>query len=226
MNAYLKLDSPKVYLQAGRANALKQFQSLVSDTTNSFDNVITADSSKAESEFFGSRAAMLLCGSWIESKAGSAVPKDFKMAMMRVPAVDDAVDANINVAAAGGFAVIPSVSKNMGLAKDFLRFMSTDEMLELYTKVTSSPRPFVYDAEGTEGLSDFGKSVIDIWQAHDNFYMFSNNPLYYNVFADWPKDGVPYMQIYSGLITPDEAVDDNYDYVKDNWKSAAQNSSK
>lgn len=222
MRDYLSMKSPEGYLQQGRTTALIQFQTLVSDPTNSMDDVISADSQKAIKLFFSSKAAMLLGGSWIECEAADVIPEDFGMEMMRVPAVDGAKDALINVAAAGGFAVVSSQSKHVGLAEDFLRFMATDEMLELYTKTTSSPRPFIYDAAGVDGLSDFGKSVMQIWQTGDNLYLFSDSPVYYNVFSDWPKDGAPYMRIFLGLQTPEEAVYVNYQYVKENWDSAVK----
>jgi len=226
MTSYLQMKLPGVYKQQGRINALMQFYNIVSDATNSMDDVISVDSSKALKMFFSSKAAMLLGGSWIESEAGDDIPADFSMAIMRIPAVNGAKDANINVAAAGGFAVIPAQSEHVGLAEDFLRFMATDEMLELYTEVTSSPRPFIYNAADTQGLSDFGKSVMDIWQSGDNLYLFSDSSLYYGVFSDWPKDGAPYLQIYSGLTTPEQAVEDNYEYVKNNWSSAMKNALK
>ena len=220
MEAYLAMGSPGVYLQQGRIDALSQFQKLVADKKNSMDNVIAADSSAAQNLFFSSKAAMLLSGSWIESEAGANIPKDFSMGIMRTPVTADAKDKKINVDAAGGFAVIPSSSQNIASAKDFLRFMSTDKMLELYTKVTSSPRPFYYNAAETKGLSNFGKSVMYIWQTSKKLYLFSKNPIYYGVFSDWPKDGTPYMQIYSGLKTPGNAVWENYEYVKTNWAAA------
>lgn len=222
---YLAMDSPDVYAQKGRLVALQTFQNIVSDKTNSIDNVIDATEDTAEKEFFDSKAAMILDGSWIESKVGDSLPDGFEMKMMNLPTVDGAKDNNINVTGAGDFAFIPASAKQITLASEFLAFMSTNKMLDLFTKVTSVPRPFVYDATNVNGLSDFGESVANIWQSSRNIYMFSQNPVYYNVFSDWPKDGTPFMQIFLGNETPDEAYSDNVIYAKDNWDSAVKRNS-
>jgi N-acetylglucosamine transport system substrate-binding protein len=220
VNDYLKMGSPEVYHQQGRLDALQEFYQLVGDKSNSIDNALGTDSSNASEQFFDSKAAMLLGGSWVSSQIGDALPKDFNMGIMQFPSVDGASDATINVDAAGGFAAIPLLAQHKSIAEDFLRFMSTDAMLELYTSITSSPRPFIYDAASAEGLDDFGKSVMNIWQKNNNVYLFSASPLYYSVFSDWPVSGAPYLEILSGVESPVQAFDENYEYVKSNWSAA------
>jgi N-acetylglucosamine transport system substrate-binding protein len=217
MKTYLKMGSPEVYKQEGRTAALTEFKTIVDDKTNSMDDVLNTDSTQALKLFFNSKAAMLLGGSWTACKASSYIPAGFEMGIMRIPKIDGAKDANVNYEAAGGFAAIPSASQHISLAKDFLKFSSTDSMLKLYTKITSSPRPFIYDAINSEGLSNFGKSAVDIWESSEKLYMFSESPIYYNVFSDWPHNGLPYLQIFTGAITPEEAVEENYNYVKSYW---------
>lgn len=219
VNAYLKMNSPEVYHQLGRLDALQEFYQLVGDKSNSIDNAIGTDLSTAQEQFFNSKAAMMLGGSWVSSQIGDALPKGFNMGIMQFPSVDGARDATINVDAAGGFAAIPMLAQHKSLAEDFMSFMSTDAMLELYTSVTSSPRPFIYDASQADGLDDFGKSVMKIWQNNDNAYLFSDSPLYYSVFSDWPVSGAPYMEILSGVESPFQAFDNNYEYVKSNWSA-------
>lgn len=220
METYLRLSSPGVYQQNGRADALMLYGDIVSDKSNGMQNAITANRSNSFGLFFSSKAAMLPGGSWTECEAGSQIPRGFEMGLMRAPAVGGAKDPDIDVAAAGGFAVVPQASQHASIAKDFLRFMSSDAMLDLYTRDTSSPRPFIYDTEDVEGLSDFGRSAMDIFRDDDSLYMFSSNPLYYDVFGDWPATGAPYVQIYSGLTTPEMAVEENYNYALYNWSSA------
>lgn len=217
MNSYLALQSPEVYLQNGRTESLKLFERLTTDYTNNIDDVLNSDSNKAERLFYNSKAAMLLGGSWTEANTARIIPKDFRIGIMNFPAIDNAKDPNINVSVSGGFAAIPIKSGNKTLAKDFLRFTSTDTMLELYAKTTSSPRPFDFNFKNTSGLSDFGLNVMNIWD-NGNFYMISDNPLYYNNFGDWPNSNATLLQIFSGQLSPEEAVKENYDYVKSNWK--------
>lgn len=226
MNNYLKLRSPHVYLQKGRLYSLEEYQKLVSDKTNSMDNVISAGRADAQELFYSGKTAMMLGGSWQGCLDGPKVPEGFIMRMMRTPALDKARDASVNVEAAGGFAAIPVLAANKSRAEDFLRFMSTDSMLKLYTKKTSSPRPLYYDAAATEGLGGFGKSVIALWQSSKRLYMFSKNPVYYSVFSDWPKSGLPYTQIYFGLLSPNQAVLNNYEYARVNWSAANKQANK
>ncbi len=222
VNTYLQMKSPEVYHQPMKLEALEEFFQLAGDKSNSINDAIDTDSATAYQQFFDSKAAMMIGGSWIESEAGSAESNGFNLGIMQFPAIDGAKDALINVEASGGFAVIPSLSQHKGIAEDFLTFMSTDEMLKLYTSVTSSPRPFVYDAASSDNLDDFGKSVMNIWQAGDNVYLFSNSPLYYSAFSDWPANGEPYAQILTGILTPQQAFDENYEYVKNNWNSESE----
>lgn len=215
INTYLALQSPEVYLQTGREESLKIFEKIVTDAKNNMQDVLNADQAKAQKLFFSSNAAMLLGGSWIAAK--NAIPANFKIGIMRFPSIDNANDAEINVSAGGGFAVVPSKAANKKSAVEFLRFMSTDKMLMLYCEITSSPRPFNFKFSEDAKLNDFGREVMQIWEKDDNLYMFSDNQKYYNLFGDWPMSGFPYLQIYSGKKTPHETVEENYEYVKANW---------
>lgn len=223
INDFLSMSSPEVYHQQGRLSALQTFADLVGDKTNSIDDAIEADDAKALSMFLDSKAAMMLGGSWFKCQAGK-IPDGVKLGFMQFPAVEEAKEPDLNVSAAGGFAVIPVMSGNKDLAKDFLIFMSTDKMLQLYTSITSTPRPFNYEVSNMNKLDDFDKEIINTWQSGNNMYFFSDSPLYYNVFSDWPESGAPLMQILMGKTTPQEAFDDNYNYVCDNWENAKKNS--
>lgn len=220
VEAYLKMGSPEVYHQRGRLDALKEFEKLVCDKSNSIENSIETDETKARDLFFTSKAAMLLGGSWVYSQVGESIPKGFNMGIMRFPTVDNAKDADINVSVSGGFGIIPDFSEHKSIAKDFLRFMSTDEMLENYTVNTSSPRPFNYINVISADFSDFGKNVMNIWNPDKNVYLFSSNPVYYNVLSDWPESGAPFLEIYAGSETPEGAFESNYYYVRENWSKA------
>lgn len=222
MQSYLKMDSPEVYAQQGRLTGLQIFDKIVSDKGNSDENVMSLDSSNAVKLFFDSKAAIILSGSWLEAQAGDEMPNGFEMKMMNLPSVSGAKESDINVTGAGDFAFIPSGAKNKKEAESFLKYMACDNMLQLYTKVTSTARPFDYNAADVDGLSDFGESAMQIWQNDKDVYMFSDNPVYYNEFSDWPKDGAPYLQIYLGNETPEQAFNDNYHYARDNWSSAVQ----
>lgn len=219
MTSYLALPSPEAYMQQGRITALENFRNIACDVTNNIPDVLNIDANKAEKQFFSSKAAMLLGGSWIETKAAGNIPNGFELGIMQFPAVDNAKEPEINVSDTGGFAVIPSKSTHKDAAKEFLLYSSTDSMLKLYSKTTSSPRPFNYEISDYDGLSNFGQDVFNIWKKNNNLYMLSNNPMYYGKFGDWPSADPPLLQIYSGQELPKKVVEDTYNYVKSNWNS-------
>lgn len=224
INDFLNMGSPEAYHQTGRLNALQTFADIVGDKTNSIDDAVEDDDVKARSMFLNSKAAMMLSGSWFKCQAGKSIPSGFKLGFMKFPSVEEAKEPDLSVSAAGGFSVIPVMSQNKDLAKDFLAFMSTDKMLQLYTSITSSPRPFNYEISNMNKLDDFDSEIINTWQSGNNMYFFSDNPLYYNVFSDWPESGAPFLQILMGKATPQQAFDDNYNYVKENWDNAKKDS--
>ena len=67
--------------------------------------------------------------------------------------------------------VIPKDAPHKELAIDFLKFMSTKEMLKLYTEKTGgNPRPFTYEGVDLSNLDTWGKSLMDIYLNSTNVY--------------------------------------------------------
>lgn len=215
---YLELKSPEVYKQDGRIKALTNFSELTVYPEYSFQDVVSTDYKKALGSFTSYKSAFLIGSSSAEATAKPNIAADFDMQLMKLPSMSDAKEAQDSLKVLENIALIPSHSVHKELAKKFLKFMCDDEMLKLFTEKTSSPRPFYYDALKTNNLSEFGKSVLKIWEDPDTVYMNSDNPLYYSVFSDWPASGAPYLRIYYGLTTPMDAVTENYNYVRDNWE--------
>lgn len=217
---YLKVGSPEVYKQEGRVKALTKFSELVVYPENSFPDVVTVDYKKALSSFLGGKSAFLVGGSWAEAVEKPNISSDFDMQLMKIPSIKGAKEADNSLKVLENIAVIPSHSEHKELAKKFLQFMCGDDMLKLFTEKTSAPRPFNYDADSILNLTSFGKSVLKIWNDPNTVYLNSQNPVYYSVFSDWPANGAPYLRIYYGMISPKDAVTENYNYVRDNWEKA------
>ncbi|MDR3643923.1 MAG: hypothetical protein P4M02_02475, partial [Clostridia bacterium] len=92
--------------------------------------------------------------------------------------------------------------------------------LALFTQSTGSPAPFTYQADLTPGLDSLALSEAQLWQGSDKVYMYSENPIYYDEFLDWPSGGSPLMQIYAGSENAQQAYEDNYNYAVGNWAAA------
>lgn len=61
--------------------------------------------------------------------------------------------------------IVPKNAKNKEKALDFLKYMATDEALEIYTKYTGSMRPFKYSpTNASSDLSNFSKKAIQVWE--------------------------------------------------------------
>ena len=70
---------------------------------------------------------------------------------------------HINSGAADNF-IIPKHAKQKELAKEFLLFLASQDMLTLYTQYTNSPRPYKYENTDWSDLSTFGQSVMQTYQ--------------------------------------------------------------
>jgi len=119
------------------------------------------------------------------------------------------------------------------LAKKFLRFTSTDAMLQLFTETVSVSRPFNYEisAEKLSKMSTYAQSIYQIRRNSDVVYPFSGN-------AFWLSSGLDYDQmsfsnaVISGTshsspiytfkdyphITVKAYFDAIYEYQKNKWK--------
>jgi N-acetylglucosamine transport system substrate-binding protein len=218
MNEFYRFEEPEVFQQQGKLKALEAFETLVGDQSNSTSGVNGLIHTQAQMQFINGFAAMIPNGIWIETEMQTAIPDGFDMRMMPIPTISGAEEPQINNSMLGDFIVVPKEAPNKELAKEFLRFMSTDEALLQYTKDTGSPRPFEYDPTQIEGLSDFIMSALEIWQNSKSFYIISKSPLYFGNYVNtFPKSGPPYGDIYLGEETAQSIWQGDYDYVVERW---------
>ena len=181
--------SADVYKQEGIAKSLDVLRSLLvkdgkwNNTIENPDGKVTTD---AERSFVNGEAAMIMCGGWLENEMRDFTPKGFKMKMMPTPLIDGAkVNSatgkpyTINNANAGDVMFIPAEAKNKDLAKSFLKFITTEEMMLEFTKLTGMMRPFKYDPialDPSHTWSDFQKSSFDLYTKSDvNLFEYSKN---------------------------------------------------
>lgn len=145
-----------VWNQKGIQVALDTLSDLITDHNgeyiNSVEKADEIDGVAAERAFINGETAFIFVGNWIENEMRDFMPEDFTMRAMYVPTLDDAV-ANpetgepykINNNAEMDVIFIPSEAPNKELAKQFLAFITNEEMLLEFTKLTGVARPFQYD---------------------------------------------------------------------------------
>lgn len=216
---YLKLSAPEVYQQMGRVKALKAFQAVATNPLNSVDNPTGIDVKKAVDLFYSGNVAMMPGGYLPLLETKYKAPGGFSMAMMKLPSIISSKQTDVSATLAGDFAFIPSGSKNSELAEKFLVYLAGDDALDIFTQKTGCPAPYNYNPDAVKGLDTLALSEAELWNASKKYYMYSDNPKYYNNFLDWPGSGSPLMQIFLGTLTPQQAVDQNYEYAKTNWDS-------
>lgn len=180
-----------VYKQTGIWKALDIVRDLLVDTQakdwkNSPDKVSGLAQTDAERRFIEGKAAMIFCGSWLENEMRDFIPSDFKMKMMPTPIAEGA-QINpatgkpyvINNTNAGDVMFIPAAAPNKELAKEFLKFISTEKMMLDFSRHTKMIRPYKYDPVALDpefAWSGFARSCFDLYNDSDyNLYEYSKN---------------------------------------------------
>lgn len=181
-----------VWAQDGIANALDVLKSILVDpATQKYKNTIDKCDEKsgvdAEKAFVNGESAFIFVGNWIENEMRDFMPDNFKMKAMYVPSIDEAQKNpetgepyKINNNGESDLILIPSQAPNKELAKKFLTFINSEEMLLDFTKYTGVARPFNYDPLDAEKdgftFSTYVKSALDLYTNADyNLFEFPIN---------------------------------------------------
>ena len=221
-NTFWKFENPEVYKQTGRYKALEAFQNLIDNLDGSPKNSIPGAASKkfmeAQMAFVNGEAAMMPNGCWLENEMKSSLPKGFKMKLMQTPVIDGAIQEDANYNACGDFIVIPRKAAQKEMAKEFLKYICTEDAAVIFTKSSGGFRAVKYDPSKIEGISEFTKQCADIWVNSTNLFMTSNNVMFYqNNTNSWPGYGTPYNKMIQEQDTAQQVNDICYNYVKNNW---------
>ena len=154
-----------VWNQIGIQCGLDILRSLLVNTetgkyTNTIDRCDEIEATRAEQAFAKGQAAFIFVGNWIENEIADFKSEGFEMEAMYVPTVDSSVnertgvnyvpenfacDYKINNNAEADLALIPAKAANKELAKKFLAFINSEEMLLKFSEQTGCARPFKYD---------------------------------------------------------------------------------
>ena len=225
---YFKYDSVDGFKQEGRLKALEVFENLVVGKDgvpkNSYSGAMGDSHILSQMAFLQGKGAMIPMGAWMETEMRKSIPDGFEMLMMPTPFIAGAkTDASgkpiqVNASQAGDFFIVPKNAPNLEGAIKFMKFIHTKEMTLLYTENTGTARPFDYNPLEAEGLSDFQKSCLNIYENSVTVYEFSQSVLsWQNLVSKWPGTGRP----YSRMILDNEKASDLYaemnSYVSEKW---------
>lgn len=220
---FWKYDSPEIFKQTGLQDALGAIQDLLiadGKYVNSYESVGSMTIKNAQQAFAEGKALFCLTGDFFEQEYAPFInesKQNFKL--MRVPAIENALKNGdgttkkltyLNISSC---AYVPAKAVNKDLAKDFLKFTSSEANLVEFTKKTGGIRPFNYDVRELAkdyNFSDFKKSVFDLYyDADDYLYKFPRNiavedisPIYlYESVSESIFVGADYGTIISSLKT-------------------------
>lgn len=188
---FFRFENSDVYRKEGRKLAYEQIAKIVADPDIRMAGSNGMGHLAAQRAFIRGEAAMIPSGSWLQSEMSAFLEgyPNFEMAIFPVPSIlsdgqGNPVDKNGNPALTVNTSncdmlCIAQNSPNKEIAKDFLLFMSRQDMLKLYVEKTGgNPRPLKITNEDWSGLSTFGKSMIEIWQSAYNVFPFSQAELF------------------------------------------------
>lgn len=213
IQTYLSMQSPDVYGQQGRLVGLQAFEQLVPQ--NSYGTPLTMNQDTAVKAFSAGHAAMMPIG-YLSAFAADTSQENTDIRVMPLPAPDGSKSAALLAAYIPGIAVVPAKAAAPSLAQTFLSDLTSDEELALFISATGTPTPFLLDKKQENALPRLLKSAADLWQG-DTLYMLSTQPVYYQRLFDWPAQGSPVLQIFSGSRTADQAFAENLEAARACW---------
>ena len=194
--------------QKGQEYALQMAKYIIEKgyyTSNAFDTVNShtdAQKNYLRSVRTGSKVAMIFEGGWWEKGAKAfmnSMAEEYgqqydygvrRFGFMPAPKADDgssAAGTTLISSTGSSMVCINSNTKQPELAKEFLRFVHSEESLRTFTRVTGSVRPYEYSLteEDRNQMTYFGNMMFDIY--HDEKTQISYTGLYSDsVFIDEP----------------------------------------
>ena len=185
VDEFFKFESPDVYKDEGRLKAYETIGTLLGTDSWLVPGTQSFDHLQIQRSFIRGEVAMIIGGSWLKTEMSAYLQEypNFDCAMMPLPWINPAktnADGTKNGNSSNSTVlVIPKLAKNKEIAKDFLKFMCTKEMLQLYTEKTGgNPRPFTYEGVDLSNLDEWGESIMNIYLNSTNVYEVSYTEQY------------------------------------------------
>jgi len=236
IDTFAKFESPEVYKQKGRLEALKVYKEIVFEHLSEWapDGVRSKTANDAQLEFLLGKAAMVPCGSWFETEMkGWLQYSDIEYKMMQTPFISNhttgekisEVDTNTQYLWDGSNAswFIPEAANNKADAENWIKFLATDAALTTWTKLTGGVRPYYYDtskdSEVYKGATTFAKSLMDLWNASTPYKFITTDKKAILGYATlWPQEKSPFVTMSTNTATTaQQYYDADYTHVTNEW---------
>lgn len=120
-------------------------------------------------------------------------------------------------------AAIPSYSPSKNVAKLFLRFLASDDNMDLYGSITSSTLPFNYAGESKITKNAFLKSAEDATKQSysvmiaDDFQASPVRQIGMTIHCGYGTYSEVFLGLSQKTLTAQKIVEKNYTFAKSNW---------
>ncbi len=131
--------------------ALDVFQKMA-DEDMVLNGTVGMTHTQAQVEFLNGKALFLPCGSWLEGEMKDAIPEGFEFGFMAPPVFKEGDTPYVTTTIEQMY--IPAKSDQIELAKDFLAFQYTDDMVKKNAEIAKAVVP-------VKGAVDKAKSSLD-----------------------------------------------------------------
>lgn len=178
----------------GRLEALKVMEQFVKNENYYSSNAFKTSQTQvgAQTEFLlsvltNTRIGMLLEGTWWENEAQETFDKmassnsslsrmNRRMGIMPPIAVSNGTAEKTSFLTTSQGAFINANTKNIEVAKLFIKYLATDEVANIFVTNTGTPYPYQaeYKQETIDSLSTFGKQLLEISQNKNGKYIFAS----------------------------------------------------
>ena len=193
---------------------------------NSLPQAMSKNHIMMQSDFVLGNAALLVGIYGLQNETASIIAEDTVLKMFYVPFIEGAqtdpeTEKPVKIAINEGqdFMFIPSASANKDLAKEFLLWISTNDMCRSYTRYSSFAAPYKYDKTNIEGVSSLTQCLID--ETEDLVilgHMLSSNPIVNQLrLLPWGSNTNPYENMILNGARPREVLETAYTYAKGQW---------
>lgn len=162
----------------------------------------------AQMEWLAGRAAIIGCGSWLQSEMVKVTPEDFEMRYMRVPAWEGGAGDPTTVMADSDMAtnwIVPMDGKHPEIAFDFLKFMTSLENAKMIA--TSKSAILTIKGSGGEEITDetLLGTVKALTEAKKTVMVDSVIGAVYPTLKKIQADAI--AALLGGEITPEQCVE-------------------
>ncbi len=209
--------------------AYEMWYDLVATADNSLPNAQSTTLNSAKGQFVTGQAAMMPYAQWAKYELemvtdGEGLP--FDVAMMPTPKATAGAEAVNYMVGFGDSIIVPANSPNIEGAKDFIRFMATEESCATFVEKSHGAfLAFDYsdvDLGELEATDTYVKSVHEKLTNSVNFSSLSENPITYAT-VDEVMPWVGNIYYYQTAVqnpsenTPEIVGDQIYAYARSHW---------